>query len=354
VRTLLTRRRTGKARQQRKLKLTEQDLGGASKGKAAATVPIGPWLWLAVVAALLATAGAAWLLRYDSLTQVAAERSLQQLSVAELLAGHSTSWRLSRLKENPAVMVIEFPGLAEQGAAMNRIAALLEKAAAPRDLVLDDEALSALIARLGDNAQSFYQGHDYTDSGLARFFALAKAQAVSLDPSELRLKRELIAAGLLSELGAAHSEAAGKGPQALITFTAVQPDDPVTPVDETVDAERRASVLTHEASHGRFFTRPAYREHCIHLWREMLSEQQRENIRVYLASIGYDRPNETHMLNEAQAFLMNTADSRAFNAAGIGMTEAELAELRRRFWQTLPPEADGSDKGWWSPTMTRR
>ncbi len=234
---------------------------------------------------------------------------------------------------------------------MNRMAALLEKADAPRDRVLDDFELALLIARLGDNAQTFYQGHDYTDSGLAHFYALAKAQALPLNPAELRLQRELIAAGMLSATGAAVSSTVGQGPQALITFTAVQPDDPATPIDETIDAVRRASVLIHEASHGRFFTRPAYREHCIRMWREMLTEAQRENIRNYLASIGYDRRNEGLMLNEAQAFLMNTADTRAFSAASIGMTEEELARLRTRFWQTLPAESGSDPQHWTSPTM---
>ena len=233
------------------------------------------------------------------------------------------------------MVVIEFPGLAEQGAAMNRIAALLQKAGAPRDRVLDDSALAALIAGHGDNAQSFYQGHDYADDGLARFFALARAQSIPLSQSELKLQSELIDGGLLSRTVGT----AGPGPQALITFTAVQPDDPATPIDETIDAVRRASVLRHEVSHGRFYTSPVYREHCIRLWQEMLTERQRENIRSYLAGIGYDRQNEELMLNEAQAFLMNTADVRAFNAEGVGMTEEELAELRQRFWQTLPAES---------------
>ena len=302
--------------------------------------PIHRWLWPAVIVVLLCTAGAGWWFRHDRIKPISAEQSLPRLNIAELLAGHSADWRVARLKENPAVMVIEFPGLAEQGAAMNRIAALLEKADAPRDRVLDDRSLAALIARAGDNAQTFYQGHDYTDAGLAHFFGLAEAQAVKLNAQELRLLRVLSAAGLMATGRRAPSEAADPSPQALITFTATQADDPATPIDEGVDAVRRSSVLRHEASHGRFYTRPVYRKHCIHLWRDQLTERQRENIRGFLAGIGYDRRNEELMLNEAQAFLMNTADSRAFNAAAVGMTEPELAEVRNRFWQTLPAEAD--------------
>ena len=63
--------------------------------------------------------------------------------------------------EGTAVMVLQFPNLAEQGAAMNRIAALIEKAGAPRDRVLSDTELHLLITGSGDNAQTFYQGFTF-------------------------------------------------------------------------------------------------------------------------------------------------------------------------------------------------
>ncbi|MBC7940371.1 MAG: hypothetical protein H7Z19_11505 [Chitinophagaceae bacterium] len=295
-----------------------------------------------IVAALVLAAAAGTLIRHFALKRPAADVTLPALSISEWLAGHSTDWRMAGLKEHQGVLVIEFPGLAAQGAAMNRIAALLEKADAPRDRVLDDAQLAALIARVGDNSQTFYQGHDYDSSGLARFYALVQQQALKLTAQERRLQKQLQAAGLLAPTGEPPSNTSERSAWALITFTATQPDDPATPIDETVDAVRRASVLRHEISHGRFYVQPVYRLHCQRFWREVLSEGQRENIRSYLAGIGYDRHDEELMLNEAQAFMMNTADTRAFNAAGIGMTEDELAALRTRFWQTLPPENDGS------------
>jgi hypothetical protein len=133
------------------------------------------------------------------------------------------------------------------------------------------------------------------------------------------------------------------GAQAVITFTAIQKDDPATPVDETIDERRRESVLRHEISHGRFYTRPAYREHCRRFWRETLTEPQREGFRRYLATLGYDRHDDELMLNEAQAFLLHTPDTRAFNAQGVGIPEDVLAELRTRFWRTLPAEAREND-----------
>lgn len=298
-----------------------------------------PWRAAGVGAVVLAlvVAGIAWRAAADDPAPADAD-PLRQLSIAELLAGHSADWRLARLKEHPAVVVIEFPSLAEQGAALNRIAALFEKAGAPRDRVLDDAELAVLIARGGDNSQTFYQGHDYQGVELARFFALAQAQGLRLNRQELRLQRELLALQGRHVADGASATPDGGYPAALITFTATEADDPATPADETVDAVRRASILRHEASHGRFYTRPLYREHCQRFWREALSGPQRERIRAYLASIGYDRNDEELMLNEAQAFMMHTADERAFPPEVIGLTADELADLRRLFWQTLPPE----------------
>jgi hypothetical protein len=302
-------------------------------------------LWLAVGALSLVLsallAGLALWVRPGWLGSQKPELQKQPaLSLSEFLAGNSQDWRVARLKENTAVLVVEFPNLAAQGAAMNRMAALLEKADAPRDRVLDDAALAALIARNGDNSQTFYQGHDYDGNGLARFYALVDKQSQALTGEEARIRHVLVEQGLLTE---SPEGVRPVGAQAVITFTAIQQDDPATPADETIDERRRESVLRHEISHGRFYTRPVYREHCRHFWRETLTETQREGFRRYLATLGYDRHDDELMLNEAQAFLLHTPDTRAFNAQGVGIAEEVLAELRTRFWRTLPPEARESD-----------
>jgi hypothetical protein len=262
---------------------------------------------------------------------------LRALSLPEWLAGHSQSWRVARLKEYPEVLVIEFPDLLEQGAAMNRLAAFLQKAGASRDRVMDDAELAAFIASSGDNAQTFYQGHDYDDASLARFYAQVRAQGLRLNAQEQRLLAALQSASVLA---ADPGAAPPAPPQAVISFTATQGDDARTSADEGVDALRREAVLRHEVSHGRFYTRPVYRAHCQTFWQEVLSEAQREAMRAYLAGLGYDRRNELLMVNEAQAFLFNTPDPRAFSAADVGMSDAELAALRLKFWRALPPEAD--------------
>lgn len=239
-------------------------------------------------------------------------------------------WRLYRWRDHPAVLVIQFPGLLAQGQALNRAAALLEKGQGRRDRVLDDADLRALLAASGDNMASFFLGHDYASEGLARFFDLARVQGIALNGGEQRLLDLLLRLGLLSQGSDGY---AGAGGHALVSFSALQVDDPYTLPDEGMDEVRRASVLRHELSHGRFFTDAAYRAHCWRFWRERLTEAERQQWHTYLAAAGYDGSIEELMVNETQALLMHTPDARDVDAESLGMTTQVLASQRERFRQ---------------------
>jgi hypothetical protein len=225
--------------------------------------------------------------------------------------------------------VVEFPGLTEQGHAMNRLAAMFEKRGGSRDRVLTDAQMEQLLRSSGDNVASFFQGHDYTGDGLAHFFTLAEAQRVAINAQELRLRDWLVGAGVMQRGAAGRYEALGTW--ALISFTAAQADDPATEPDESVDARRRESILLHELSHGEFFTNASYRAHCGAFWRDQLTERERALFRRYLEGLDYNARDEQLMVNETQAMLMHTPDSRAFNAASLGVSEAELGQLRAGF-----------------------
>lgn len=252
----------------------------------------------------------------------------------DMLAGRSTDWRVMRLAENPRILVIEFPDLASQGLAFNRLAALIEKNQAPRDRVLSDEGLAKFIVQSGESPETFFFGHDYTAESVAGFFTLAVNQQIRLNPAELRLGNVLLAAGLLIEQS--DRLVANPDQQAVVSFTAIQPDNPLTPADESVDARRRETILRHEISHGEFFTNPAYREFCWTFWQG-LTDAERRKLRQFLTEHGYDPQSEELMVNEAQAFLMHTPDSRAFGAEHIGMSKSRLSELRARFNAAQPP-----------------
>jgi hypothetical protein len=263
-----------------------------------------------------------------------ATAAVEGASYDELLAGRSDDWRVARLALNPKILVVEFPTLAAQGQALNRLAALLEKHTAPRDRVLGDEALARFIQQLGDTPETFYFGHDYPSEAVARFFTMAVNEQVRLNPQELRLGNLLLFSKMLRE---DNDRLVPDGErQAIVTFTALQADDPATKARETVDALQREATLRHELSHGEFFTNPAYREHCWNFWRA-LSDAERQLFRAFLTRQDYDPYNEELMVNEAQAFLMHTPDARAFASPLIGMSSAQLDSLRSRFREGMPP-----------------
>ena len=237
--------------------------------------------------------------------------------------------RWARFKANPAIVVIEYPNLHEQGLAMNRLAAMFEKRTARRDRVPSDAELADLMRRSGDSVASFYQGHDYPAAKVARFFSLVEAQRLPLNAHEQQLRSLMLEVGFMTQIAAGTYRAAGQ--QAVVSFTGVQPDDPLTPADERIDALRREAVLRHELSHGEFFTNATYRAYCVDFWRQTLREGERRLFTTYLKGLDYNPADEELMANETQALLMHTPDARAFNAQSLGVSESTLTQWRSRF-----------------------
>ena len=240
------------------------------------------------------------------------------LSEPELVALLPAEPRVLRLRENPRVFVLLFPTLGEQGAALNRMAALIEKAGLPRDRLLDDDALARAIREQGEAAATWYLGHDYNGTDLARFFALAERDRIALSPAELWVRdrfheaRALVAAG-----------------DEVALISTANPD-------HRMDHAMRAAILRHEIGHGHFFTLPALRAHVLRVWRERFQERDRQAFRTFLAREGYDESNETLMANEAMAYLVFTPDPRFFSARHVGRTEAEVARLREMMRSGMP------------------
>jgi hypothetical protein len=229
---------------------------------------------------------------------------------AAILAYRAAEPRLLRFAGEASVFVIVFPSLEAQGAALNRIAALVEKAGLPRNRVLTAAELAEAIARNGDTPATWYYGHNYRGADLARFFRTAARDGVPLTPAEgwvqsqLHLARSLVPEG--SEIALLSIAAAGT----------------------LLDEAGRAAILRHELSHGLFATRPALAARMRQAWQERLTEADRATLRAFLGREGYDTANEELMIDEAQAYLLHTPDPRFFSAAHLGMQEAELDRLR--------------------------
>jgi hypothetical protein len=252
--------------------------------------------------------------------------------LSQILGVRHTGTAIYRPSENPRVLIIDFPSLTEQARAMNRLAALIEKAGAPRDRLLSDAEMAAQT----DNAATFYFAHDYAAASLAKFFTMAESEAEALNAQEKDLLALLLAAHVLDR-GPGGGYVPGNPEMAVISLVQPQADDPSTPEDETVDVALRDTMLRHEMSHGEFFTNEAYRKHCERFWRERLTETERKRFRDYLSRHGYDPKDETLMINEAQAYLMHTPDPRAFSAEALRVTKDQLVDMQRRFMDPQPP-----------------
>ncbi|MFK4046201.1 hypothetical protein ACI2KH_14690 [Roseomonas mucosa] len=232
------------------------------------------------------------------------------MSREAILAWQPATVSTVRLEEHPAVFLLAFPTLASQGQMMNRIAALVEKARAPRDRVLFDVELAALIAASGDTAETFYFGHNYALSDVERFYALALRGGVVLNEHERWLEARLPAI----------RSAGGPGPLAIITLPAQE---------DRLNADARRAMLEHEAGHGRFFTDLDYATYVLHVWRNVFNDRERAAFRTFLGREGYNTEDDVLMANETMAYLAFTPDRRSFDSRrDVSMDDDHAARLR--------------------------
>ena len=224
-----------------------------------------------------------------------------------------------RFAPNPRILVLDFASLREQGQMLNRVAALVEKSGLPHDRVMTGYEIAAAIRANGDTVETFYYGHDYDAGSVIRFFALADRDNIRLAREEDRLGRLIREAGWFEP----NTQAA------LISVPQVGADAHVT-------RAARATILHHELSHGEYFTNPAYVAFVHQFWTQTLTAAERDRIRGYLRSAGYDQELEEVMENEAQAYLIFTDGAEFFAPQLIGMTQARLTELRSLFFRTMP------------------
>jgi hypothetical protein len=149
-----------------------------------------------------------------------------------------------------------------------------------------------------------------------------------LKPQERRLLAIMVNAGLIVKSTPYEAVALNK---ALITVSRMAPVDhkllKLAPDDRVLSA----AIFAHEISHGDFFTKRVYRDQSWQFWNKLLSENERQRWTVLLRRMGYDVSNEELLVNEVQALLMHTPDSRVFSASHLMITDGELANQRDRF-----------------------
>lgn len=238
---------------------------------------------------------------------------------ARILDNTSAGQTVFRLSGNRGIMVLDFASLRQQGLTLNRIAAFAEKTGGPRDRVLNDAELDAIVRRDGETVETFYYGHDYGLPALVRFFSLADRDRIVLLEEEEALRR------LLRQEGWFESNARG----GLLSIPQVTADGAVTRASRSI-------ILRHELSHGEYFANPDYAAFVRYFWMSLLTSDEKDRILRYLRSQGYDATIEELMENEAQAYLMFTYSDDFFTPAMIGMRKARLAEIRTAFFKGMP------------------
>lgn len=224
-----------------------------------------------------------------------------------------------RFRPDPLVLVVDCPGLHAQGLMFDRLAALVEKAGAPRDHVLTAAQFSATLAAAHASVGTYYYGDDYPAAGLRRFFRLARAEHVALNREERRLRAILRRAGFLKR--------GANG--AVISIPQAGAGHRVTPLVRSV-------ILRHELSHGAYFTLPRYRAFVHRFWNGVMTAPERAAFRGFLTRQGYDPGERELIINETQAYLVFTRSREFFRASAVGLSRATVAALRARFIATMP------------------
>ena len=276
-------------------------------------------LQIAVPVLLAAAAGGGWWLFHSLGTpplQVIAD--IPSRDEAGILLHRAASPVMFRYAGNPAVFVLDFPTLTQQAAALNRVAALVEKAGLPRDRVLTQAEMAAVITAAGDTAETFYFGHNYRGADLARFFALAARDRLPLTTEETWVTHQLARAQTLHRPGA---------DIVLVSISAPQ---------GAMDAAARSSILRHELGHGLFGTVAGFAEHVTRVWQTRFTENDRAAFRVFLHREGYDTSDARLVVDETQAYLLFTPDPRFFSPGLVGLSAERVAQLRDLLRENAP------------------
>jgi len=242
------------------------------------------------------------------------------------VAGETTIFRhvsphftVFRFRDDPLILVVDCPDLHAQGLMFDRVAALIEKADAPKNRVLSEAEFHARLAAAHLTIGNYYYGDDYPAHALREFFRLAAAEHLTLNPEETHLRAIARQAGFLRP--------GANG--AIISI-------PQAGSSHRVSLRGRAVILRHELSHGAYFTIPAYHRYVHHFYNTVMTPQEQQAFQTFLVSQGYDPGYHGLIVNETLAYLIFTRDKRYFRASAVHLPDATITTLRQKFVAHMP------------------
>ena len=261
-------------------------------------------------------------------------RALKRLSPQEILAASHDVFSIYVLRDSERTLVFDFPNTREQSKMFARLILFIERAGASKTRVMSVPEVQKWLQTNSVQFDTLTVGNNMRTAELARFFNSARFQGEPITVDEQRLYDWLVQSQLLRE------EEAG--------VSVIEPERVLVSVPQvssvpgcngcTVSTAARAVILQHELSHARFATDTVYQNYVLWFWSNALSLVQRDKFTRFLRSRGYDTAIRELCANEMQAFLMHTPDPSMFAAADIGVSDAELTEMRRRFQEGIAPK----------------
>ena len=252
---------------------------------------------------------------------------LKRLSKEEIQASATDKFTAYILKGNERTVVLDFPTTLAQARMFGRVILFIERDGTSTTRVMTVAEVQKWLVKNTKTLDTLTMGNNIRASEFARFFNTARLQEEPFTTDERELYDWLLQMQLLreEELGVSVVE-----PETIVVsvpqISTIQGCAPCS-----VSAEQRRVTVEHEFSHARFATDIPYQNYVGWFWSNVMSTVVRSKFTQFLRKRGYDTSIRELVINEMQAFLMHTPNPAAFNATDVGMTEAELTELRQRF-----------------------
>ncbi len=246
-------------------------------------------------------------------------------------AAQSKELVIWRYAKNPDIYIFDYPNLTQQGMAFNRVTQLTEQVNVAYKHVLTKAEIEDYLISIKRTRATLAYGNDVQISNLVLFFNLAENDNVELNIEEAKLLDFVLSQGLVKVWRKFYQ--AIKPNAVILSIPQVQENRADEPA---VNALVRRTVLSHELSHGEFFSNEYYSKYCIQFWNNVLTDEQKEAFKQFLLKYNYSVSNGELLVNETQAYLMFTPDPSSFSAEKLGVKVEELKEMRTAFRKGMP------------------